>query len=138
MSGMIRLSVIGRVGNDPEIRTLQSGTTVCTVSLAVNKVWNDRNTNERHEKTIWVRASAWNQRGKVLSQYVRKGDMLHVEGEPSASAYINRDGEPASSLEVRIENFTLLGSRDSANASNGEPNEPNDSEEPPAMDDIPF
>lgn len=99
--------VTGNLGNDPEMRALPSGTFVTTFSLAVNKSWKDKDGVE-HEKTTWFRVSAWNGTGEACNQYLSKGDKVAVTGQVSAQAYLNKEGQPAASLELRADQVEFL------------------------------
>jgi len=68
---MIKLSVIGNLGRDPEMRYLPSGTPVANFSVASNRRWNDAD-GEAHEETIWVRISAFGRLAEVCAEYLAK------------------------------------------------------------------
>ena len=100
--------IIGNVGRDPELRYTQSGTAVCDFSVAVNRRWNDRTTNEPVEKTTWFRVSAWRNLAETANQYVRKGMLVMVAGEIDASAYTGKDGQPHATLELTAREIRFL------------------------------
>lgn len=114
MAGWAQTVVIGNVGKDPEMRYLQSGTPVCSFSVAVTRRWNDRQTNERKEETTWYRVSAWRQLAETANQFVRKGMQIMVVGQVKARAYLDASGQPQASLELTADNMQFLGSRDGA------------------------
>jgi single-strand DNA-binding protein len=150
MAGYETCTIVGNVGRDPETRVLpNSGTTVCSFSVAVTTRWNDRTTNERREKTTWYNVSCFSRLADVANQYVRKGTQILVVGTVSARAYMGSDGQPKASLDLRADTFQLLGSRGDAamNAGTGSDHSYGsgggyDERDyaPPAqdMDDIPF
>ena len=80
MSGSLnKVMLIGRLGQDPEIRNTQDGRSLCTFSLATSENWNDRNTGERKEKTEWHRIVVFNEGlVKIIEQYVKKGSNLFL------------------------------------------------------------
>lgn len=112
MASYQQVLVVGNVGRDPELRYLQSGTAVCSFSVAVNESWTDSNTNERREKTVWFRVSAWGRLAETVNQYVKKGREILVLGTIEARAYTDNSGQPAASLELRARDIRFLGSRD--------------------------
>lgn len=111
MAGFEQTIIVGNVGRDPELRHTQSGASVCSFSVAVTTKWNDRNTNEKREKTNWYKVEAWNGLGETMNQYVRKGGQIMVEGTSEAQAYIGNDGEAKASLVLKAKTFQLLGGR---------------------------
>ncbi len=110
---------VGNLGNDPELRYLQSGTAVCSFSLAVNETWTDRQTNERREKTTWYRVSAWGSLGETCNNYLSKGRQVMVLGTVEARGYTNNAGEAAASLELRAREVRFLSGERNMEGSGG-------------------
>ena len=101
-----RAIILGNVGRDPEIRTLQSGDKVANFSVATSEVWKDKNTGERKEQTDWHNISCFNQHIiKVIEQYVRKGSKVSVEGKIKTREYQDRDGNKRWATEIVIGAF---------------------------------
>ena len=94
MAGYQYTIIIGNVGRDPELRYTQNGVAVCDFRVAVNRTWNDLNTNERREQTTWFRVTAWRALAETVNQYVHKGMQIMVAGTVDASAYLAQDGQP--------------------------------------------
>jgi single-strand DNA-binding protein len=144
MAGWEQCIIVGNVGRDPEMRYLQSGTSVTSFSVAVSFKWTDRQTNERRERTTWYNVSSWGKLSEIANQYVKKGTQIMVVGTVSARAYMGADGQPRASLDLRAESFQLLGgtgdsSSSSGGASSSGGNYDDYSSPPPQeMDDIPF
>jgi single-strand DNA-binding protein len=111
MAGYQYTIIIGNVGRDPELRYTQSGVAVCDFSVAVNRTWTDRNTNERREETTWFKVTAWRGMAETVNQYVHKGMPIMVTGRISADAYIGQDGEARATLELTALDFQFLGRR---------------------------
>ena len=130
MAGYQYTIIVGNVGRDPELRYTQSGVAVCDFTVAVNRTWTDRNTNERREETTWFRVSAWRGQAETVSQYVRKGMQIMVTGRISASAFLGQDGQPRASLDLTATDIQFLGRR-------GEGVEMGD-EYPSEPEDLPF
>lgn len=103
--------VVGNVGKDPELKYLQSGTAVCSFSVAVNESWTDSATNEKREKTVWFRVSAWGRLGETVNSYVKKGREILVIGTVEARAYTDNSGQPAASLDLRARDVRFIGGR---------------------------
>lgn len=141
MAGFEQTIIIGNVGRDPEMRYLQgsSGAAVTSFSVAVTTRWTDRNTNEKREKTNWYSVSCWNRLAEVANQYVKKGTQIMIQGTVSARAYTAQDGEARASLDLRADNFQLLGGRgDGGGGDSGYDDGGNYSNNPQDLDDIPF
>lgn len=134
--------IVGNIGNDPELKYLQSGTAVCSMNVAVNETWSDRNTNERREKTTWYRVSVWGRQAETVSKYLSKGRQVMVVGTVEANAFMGQDGQPRASLDLRAREVRFLqggngGSGSSGGSSGGD--DYDDYAPPPQdMDDIPF
>lgn len=120
MAGWQQTIIVGNVGGDPELRYLQSGQAVASFSVAVTRKWTDKQTDERKEETTWFRVTCWRNLAEIANQYVHKGTQIMVVGTVKASAYTDKSGQPASSLELTADNLQLLGSReDGEHAENG-------------------
>ena len=101
-----KVMLIGNVGKDPEIRTLNSGDKCATFSLAVTEKWRDRQSGERKERTEWVNVSVFNEGiVGIIEQYVHKGSKLFVEGKFQTRKWQDKDGADRYSTEVVIQNF---------------------------------
>jgi single-strand DNA-binding protein len=106
--------IIGNVGKDPEIRSMQSGDKVASFSLATSESWKDKASGERKEKTEWHRVSVFNQGLiKVVEQYVTKGSRIYIEGQLETRKWTDKDGQEKYTTEIVLRPFrgelTLLG-----------------------------
>ena len=143
MSGINKVFLIGRVGRDPEIKTLSSGATIATFSLATSEKWTDKETGEKNEKTEWHRCTAWRKLAEIISQYVAKGSLIYVEGKLQTRSW-EKDGEKRYATEILVNNMQMLDSRREGSAGKttedkgfGDP-PPNREPGPDDGDDIPF
>ncbi|CAB4145924.1 Ssb Single-stranded DNA-binding protein [uncultured Caudovirales phage] len=115
MSGSVnKVLLIGRLGRDPEVRTMQSGDKVVSFGLATSESWRDKATGERKEKTEWVNVVIFNEHlTKVAEQYLRKGSSCFIEGQLQTRKYTDKDGNERTVTEVVLQRFrgelTLLG-----------------------------
>jgi len=108
-----QLTIIGRLGGDPELRYTPAGTPVCTFSVATDRVWNN-DQGVRQEETTWHRVTTWRQQAETCAQYLVKGSMVLVSGGVKAHGYINRDGQAAASLEMKAELVKFLSTKQAA------------------------
>lgn len=108
MNGYCRVVVAGNVTRDPEIRYTPKGTAVCSVSLAVNRKWKDSDGNAQEEVTF-VDCQAWGKTAETLSQYMRKGKPLLLEGRLKQESWEDKQtGQRRSKMIVVVESFTFL------------------------------
>lgn len=112
---MNQLTIVGNLGADPEMRFLEDGTPVTTFSVAVNRRWTDRDSDEQREKTWWFRVTAWRRQAEVCNEFLQKGKQVLVQGEVSASAWLPEEGEARASLELTARSVRFLGQNGSGN-----------------------
>jgi single-strand DNA-binding protein len=107
-----RISIIGNVGRDPEVRYTPSGDQVADFSVATS----ERRTvqGQQQEQTTWFRISAWGKLAEVCGQYLHKGSYVYVEGPLTQREYTDRDGNNRTSLEVRAREIRMLDKRGDA------------------------
>lgn len=108
---MLKLTMIGHLGNDAEIRDV-NGQKCISFSLAHTERFTNRQ-GVQEERTTWVNCAMWRQDGKTgVAEFLKKGKHVYVEGIPSARAYTTRDGQNAAMLDLRVMTLELLGGRD--------------------------
>jgi single-strand DNA-binding protein len=113
---MIKLQVIGNLGKDCIVNTV-NGKTVINFNLAHTEKYKN-SSGVQQEKTIWVECAYWTER-TGLSPYLKKGTQVYVEGTPEIRTYTTQDGRNGASLSLRVQNVQLLGTRSSDAASGG-------------------
>ena len=113
---MNSLHIIGNLTRDPETRTTQSGSTVCSFTVAVSR--RRANPDGSHDADFF-RVSAWNQLGENCQKYLTKGRKVSVVGSVSVHAYAQQDGKPAASLEVMANDVEFLSSKGEAESNSG-------------------
>ena len=117
MAGSInKVILIGNLGQDPEIRSFQSGDKVANFSIATSESWNDKATGERKEKTEWHRISVYNQGlVKVIENYVKKGSKVYIEGQLETRKWQDQQGQDRYTTEIALRPYrgelTMLDSR---------------------------
>ena len=109
-----KVTLIGNLGNEPEIRTIGSGKKVATFSLATSRSWNGA-TGEKQEKTEWHRCVAWNGNGTgmgladIVEKYCKKGERVYVEGSIEYGQYKDKEGQTRYTTEIKVREIMLLG-----------------------------
>ena len=117
MSGSLnKVILIGNLGDDPKIATLNSGSKVANLSIATSERWKDRNTGERRERTEWHRVVIFNEGlVKVAEQYLRKGSLVHIEGQLQTRKWTDQAGVEKYTTEIVLQPYrselTMLGGR---------------------------
>lgn len=129
---MISATITGNLGRDAEIKTTQSGDTICEFSVA-----SSRRAKGGKDETTWVKCSLWGKRGQALSQYLTKGARVAVVGELSVREYAKKDGTKGVSIEVRASDIDLMGGGTRAEKPVGNGYQP-DHDTAPSGDEIPF
>ena len=107
---MNKVTIIGNLGSDPEMRYTPSGQSVTQFSVATNRRYTAAD-GERREETEWFRVSTYGRQADVANQYLTKGQQVYVEGRLRSSAYVGRDGQPRASLDVHASDIQFIGSR---------------------------
>ena len=106
-----KVTLIGNLGNDPEVRSTTGGNRVATFSLATSRSWNDQSGN-RQEKTEWHRCVVWNTKGSqladIVEKYVHKGDKLYVEGRIEYRQWQDKEGQTRYSTEINVRELIML------------------------------
>ena len=124
MAGSVnKVILVGNLGNDPEVRSMQSGDEVCNLSVATSENWKDKQTGERREKTEWHRVVIFNQGlVNVCKNYLKKGSKVYIEGQLETRSW-EQDGQKKYTTEVVLRPYrgelTMLDSRSSGDAMGG-------------------
>jgi single-strand DNA-binding protein len=111
-----KVTLIGNIGNDPEVRTTAGGGKVATFSLATSRQWTGQG-GDKQEKTEWHRCVAWNGKGTgmgladVVEKYCRKGERLFVEGSIEYGQYKDKEGQTRYTTEIKVREIMLLGGK---------------------------
>jgi len=142
MASFNKITIVGYLGRDPELRYTPDGTPVCDFSVATTERRKDRS-GEPQEITTWFRVTAWRRLAEVAGQYLAKGKQVYVEGRLIQREYQDRDGNTRFNLEVTASDIQFIGSRgDDAQSAKAEPvgRTPQETEQtsPVTEDDIPF
>ena len=118
MSGSVnKVTLVGNLGRDPEIRAMQNGDKIVQLSIATSDRWKDKNSGEQRERTEWHRVVIFNDAlGKIAEQYLKKGSTVYLEGQLQTRKWTDQQsGQEKYTTEVVLQRYrgelTLLGSR---------------------------
>ena len=116
MAGSInKVILVGNLGRDPEVRSMQEGGKIVQLSLATSETWKDRNSGERRDRTEWQRVVIFNEAlGNIAEQYLRKGSTVYIEGQLQTRKW-GEPGQEKYTTEVVLQRYrgelTMLGNR---------------------------
>lgn len=110
-----KIQVIGRLGADPEIKTMPNGKSVCNFTVATSERWKDKTTGEAREETEWHRMVAYDRLADIIGQYLRKGSLAYFEGSNKTRMY-EKDGIKFYPTEIQIREMKMLGGREDGGA----------------------
>ena len=135
---MSKMTLIGNLGSDPEMRYAPSGDAVTSFSVAVNWRQRGRDGQPAVEKTDWFRVSAWGRLAETTNQYLSKGSKVYVEGRFSTSTWTAPDGQTRVTNEVRAQDVRFLDPRGQVSGAPGEPPPPGVGAPDDDDDDLPW
>ncbi len=107
MAGSVnKVILVGNLGKDPEVRSMNDGNKIVSFSIATGESWKDKATGERKEKTEWHKVVIFNEQlGKVAESYLRKGSKVYVEGQLQTRKWQNKEGVDQYTTEVVLQRF---------------------------------
>ncbi len=140
-----KITIVGNLGKDPELRYTPQGEAVCNISVATSEKRRDKN-GEMQDTTTWFRITLWRKQAENASKYLTKGSPIYIEGKLRIEEWTDRDGKNRYTLEVQATDMQFLGGGGRGEAFAGAPssnNEPIDATEGSNFqaagdDDIPF
>lgn len=122
-----QIFIMGRLSRDPEVRHTQSGVTVCSFTLAVDRDIKDKQTGER--KTDWIPVTAWRGTADLISRYLHKGDSIVVVGRLEIQEWTDKQGNKRTTPNVSAENVYFTGGRRQETAQSYQQQEHEDQQE---------
>ncbi len=101
---MNKVMLVGRLTQDPEMKSTQSGQSLCTFGLATNRVWTDSDTKQKQEKTEFHNIVLWGRLAEISSQYLSKGNLVLIEGRIQTRSWEDNSGNKRYRTEIVGEN----------------------------------
>lgn len=105
-----KVILLGRLGQDPELKHTPSGTAVCNLSIATTESWNDKNSGQKQEKTEWHRVVMFGKIAELSNQYLKKGSQAFVEGKLQTRSWEDKDGNKRYTTEINAMSVQFIGS----------------------------
>ena len=103
-----KVTLIGRLGRDPETRYMPNGDTVCNFSVATDESWKDAQGN-RQERTEWHNITMYRRLAEIAAQYLKKGSLVYIEGRIQSRKYTGKDGIERTAYEIIGSEMKMLG-----------------------------
>jgi single-strand DNA-binding protein len=139
MAGINKVILVGNLGKDPEVRTLENGAKVANFTLATSESYKNRE-GQRVTQTEWHNIVLWRGLAEIAEKYLRKGNQVYIEGKIKTRSWDDKDGVKRYTTEILGDNLTMLGSRRDSeeNAAAPSENDAPDSDAGEENDDLPF
>ena len=133
-----KVILIGNLGQDPEARFTPQGTAVANLSIATNESWKDQS-GETQDRTEWHRVVIYGRMAETASEYMKKGQMVYVEGRLHTREWEDQNQIKRKTTEIRCDNFTMLGRRgDNQGSSSSDSTVSSQPPDSSVDDDLPF
>ncbi len=107
MAGINKVILVGNLGKDPEVKHLDSGTTVASFSLATTETYKDKE-GKRAQQTEWHNIVVWRKLAEVAEKYLTKGSKIYLEGKIRTRSWEDKEGNKRYTTEIIADNFTML------------------------------
>jgi single-strand DNA-binding protein len=119
MASVNKVTLIGNLGRDPEVRYTPNGAAVCNVSIATTRNWKDKNSGDKVEETEWHRVVFYDRLAEIAGEYLKKGRSVYVEGRLKTRKWQDKDGKDNYTTEIVAEQMQLLGGREGGGMGGG-------------------
>lgn len=110
MANVNKVILIGRLGNQPELRYTPANRAVTELRMAVNHVWTDRS-GQKQEKTDWFSVDVWDKQAETAERYLQKGREVYIEGRLTNDEWVDKDGQKRSRTKIVCERMQFIGDR---------------------------
>lgn len=114
MAGVNKVTLVGNLGNDPEVNVLENGVKVAKFSLATSESYKDKNTGERIVLTEWHQITLWRSLADISENYLKKGSQIYLEGKLQTKSYQDKEGNTRYSTSIIAHNLTMLDKKTSS------------------------
>ena len=110
MAGINKVIIVGRLGSDPEVKTLSSGQSVARFNVATSESWTGKD-GQKQERTEWHRVVVWNKLAELCGKYLTKGRQVYAEGRLQTNSWEDQQGQKRYTTEVNANIIEFLGGR---------------------------
>ncbi|MCI0338818.1 MAG: single-stranded DNA-binding protein [Acidobacteria bacterium] len=137
MASFNKITIVGYLGRDPEIKYTPQGMAICNFTIATTEKRKNRD-GEQEDVTTWFRVASFGKQAETISQHLAKGSQLYLEGRLRQETYTDRDGAQRQSLEVTLSDFHFIGTSDKSGQAAGKQADDKDEPAEASDQDIPF
>lgn len=109
--GVNKVTLIGHLGRDPEVRYAPSGQAIANVTIATSESWKDKNTGEKQERTEWHRVVFFSRLAEIVGEYLKKGSQVYIEGRLQTRKWQDKEGKDRYTTEIVANEMQMLGAR---------------------------
>jgi single-strand binding protein len=141
MSGINKVIILGRLGNDPDSRSMPNGDPVTKISVATSEEWVDKQSGEKKQITEWHNIIAYRKLAEIFSKWLKKGSQVYIEGRLRTRKWQDQNGQDRYATEIIADKMEMLGGTQGSNTNNSESQSkstPQQGGEHEFNDDIPF
>ena len=103
MAGVNKVILVGRLGQDPDVRYTPDGRAVTNISMATSETWKDKNTGQRQERTEWHRVVFFGKLAEIAAEYLKKGSQVYIEGKLQTRKWQDKTGQDRYTTEVVVD-----------------------------------
>lgn len=121
MAGINKVIILGRLGNDPEMRTMPNGDSVSKISVATSEEWTDKQTGEKKQNTEWHNIIAFRKLAEIIGQYLKKGSQVYVEGKLKTRKWQDQHGQDRWTTEIVADTLQMLDSKQQGETNSQQP-----------------
>ncbi len=111
MKGINKVTIMGSLGKDPDMKQTGGGSAVANMSVATNESWNDKNTGQKVEKTEWHKVVVFGKLAGICGQYLKKGSQVYFEGKIQTRKWQDQSGNDRYTTEIVANEMLMLGGR---------------------------
>ena len=112
MASVNKVTLIGNLGRDPEVRYAPSGAAICNITIATSRQWKDKTSGERQEETEWHRVVFYDRLAEIAGEYLKKGKSVYIEGRLKTRKWADKEGVEKYTTEIIASEMTMLGGRE--------------------------
>lgn len=139
MAGSVnKVILVGNLGKDPEVRTLENGTKKVSFPLATSETFKDKDSGDKRTETEWHNIVIWRGLADIAEKYLRKGQQIYIEGKIKTRQYKDKEGNTRYITEVVADNFVMMSRSQEQRSTGGESQEQGDGYSNGPTDDLPF
>ena len=109
--GINKVILVGNLGNDPDVKATQGGTTITTISVATSEQWKDKQTGQAQERTEWHRMKFFGRLAEIAGDYLRKGSQVYIEGSLRTDKYTDKNGVERYTTDIIANEMQMLGGK---------------------------